>query len=66
MANSFMKLIINIEKQYNFTTATIYNDNQLVIRKIQSPNIQSGQSFIRNIITIIDKLYITEVEIDFW
>ena len=64
MATSLTNLIINIEKQCNITTATIYTDNQAAIRKVQNPNNKSGQSLVQNIVIMIDGLRATGVEID--
>ena len=64
IATFLTKLIMNIEKQCNITTATIYTNNQAAIRKIQSSNNKSEQSFVQNIIIIIAGLCATRVEID--
>ena len=64
MATSLTNLIINIEKQYNITTATIYTDNQAAIRKVQNPNNKSGQCLVQNIVIMIDGLRATGVKID--
>lgn len=64
LINSLINLILNIEKHCNITTATIYTDNQAAIQKVQSPNNKSGQSLVQNIITMINGLCATGVEID--
>lgn len=64
IATFLINLIMNIEKQCNITTVTIYINNQAAIQKIQSSNNKSGQSFVQNIIIIIDKLCATRIKID--
>ena len=42
----------------------IYTNNQAAIGKLQSPNNKSGQSLVQNLVTMIDGLRATGVEID--